>query len=71
MIKISVLIKSVRFVLVIKADILSLVQAMVCAIAELESDRLLLVVHSEGKSKERKVGLMQVMPKESDWLIRY
>ncbi|KAF7834852.1 uncharacterized protein G2W53_009711 [Senna tora] len=43
--------------------------AMVCAIAELESDRLLLVMHSEGKSKDPKIGLMQLTPKTSEWLI--
>ncbi|XP_028803828.1 uncharacterized protein LOC114758893 [Neltuma alba] len=43
--------------------------AMVCAIAELESDRLLLVTRSEGKSKQRRFGLMQLMPNDSEWLI--
>lgn len=46
-------------------------QAMVCAIAELESDRRLLVMNYEGKSKEPKIGLMQLTQKTSEWLIRY
>ncbi|KAI9078651.1 hypothetical protein K1719_039400 [Acacia pycnantha] len=44
--------------------------SLVCAIAELESDRLLLVTRSEGKSKQRRCGLMQLMPNDSEWLIR-
>jgi hypothetical protein len=44
---------------------------MVCAIAELESDRQLLVMNLGFKSKEFNVGLMQLPPKTADWLIRY
>lgn len=51
--------------------ILSLLQRMVCAIAELESDRQLLVIHSGHKSKEPTVGLMQLLPKTAMWLMRY
>ena len=44
---------------------------MVCAIAELESDRQLLVMRSDHKSKETKVGLMQLAPETAEWLMRY
>ncbi|XP_027192960.1 uncharacterized protein [Cicer arietinum] len=42
---------------------------MICAIAELESDRQLLVLNSGHKSKEPNVGLMQLLPKTVEWLI--
>ncbi|XP_061350599.1 uncharacterized protein LOC133295761 [Gastrolobium bilobum] len=42
---------------------------MICAIAELESDRQLLVMRSDHKSKEPTVGLMQLQSKNADWLI--
>ncbi|GAU30101.1 hypothetical protein TSUD_55850 [Trifolium subterraneum] len=44
--------------------------AMVCSIAELESDRQLLVMNPGFKTKELNVGLMQLPPKTADWLIR-
>ncbi|RZB97224.1 hypothetical protein D0Y65_020751, partial [Glycine soja] len=43
---------------------------MICAIAELESDRQLLVMNSRHKSKEPTVGLMQLLPKTTEWLMR-
>ncbi|KAG5025663.1 hypothetical protein AAZX31_08G163300 [Glycine max] len=42
---------------------------MICAIAELESDRQLLVMNSRHKSKEPTVGLMQLLPKTTEWLM--
>ncbi|KAK7324228.1 hypothetical protein VNO77_27757 [Canavalia gladiata] len=42
---------------------------MICAIAELESDRQLLAMHSGHKSKEPSVGLMQLQPKTAEWLM--
>ena len=51
--------------------ILFLLQGMICAIAELESDRQLLVINYGHKSKEPNVGLMQLLPKTVEWLIRY
>lgn len=44
---------------------------MICAIAELESDRQLLVMNTGHKSKEPTVGLMQLLPKTAEWLMRY
>ncbi|GAB4854721.1 hypothetical protein Ancab_023306 [Ancistrocladus abbreviatus] len=43
---------------------------MVCAIAELESDRLLLATRYTKKTKETTFGLMQILPKTADWLFR-
>ncbi|MED6199839.1 hypothetical protein PIB30_079637 [Stylosanthes scabra] len=45
---------------------------MVCAIAELESDRQLLVMRPCPNSKDREftVGLMQILPKTAHWLAR-
>ncbi|KAI4333275.1 hypothetical protein L6164_018107 [Bauhinia variegata] len=43
---------------------------MICAVAELESDRQLLVTHCDHKSKERTLGLMQLQPKTAEWLVR-
>ncbi|XP_057724979.1 uncharacterized protein LOC130940765 isoform X1 [Arachis stenosperma] len=42
---------------------------MVCAIAELESDRQLLVMRTTPNSKELTVGLMQILPKTAHWLM--
>ncbi|KAL5100645.1 hypothetical protein RYX36_004972 [Vicia faba] len=42
---------------------------MICAIAELESDRILLLKNTGYKSKEPNVGLMQLLPKTAEWLI--
>ncbi|KAL2331011.1 hypothetical protein Fmac_018592 [Flemingia macrophylla] len=44
---------------------------MICAIAELESDRQLLATNSCQKSKDPTVGLMQLSPKNVEWLMRY
>ncbi|KAI5440763.1 hypothetical protein KIW84_010292 [Lathyrus oleraceus] len=44
-------------------------RGMICAIAELESDRILLVMNTPYKSKEPNVGLMQLLPKTVEWLI--
>ncbi|CAK8534687.1 unnamed protein product [Lathyrus sativus] len=41
---------------------------MICAIAELESDRILIVMNTDYKSKEPNVGLMQLLPKTAEWL---
>ncbi|KAF1866784.1 hypothetical protein Lal_00018169 [Lupinus albus] len=43
--------------------------SMICAIAELESDRQLLVMQSDNKSKEPTLGLMQLSPKTVDQLM--
>ncbi|GAB2276347.1 hypothetical protein Dimus_011077, partial [Dionaea muscipula] len=43
---------------------------MICAIAELESDRQLLTTRYIKKTKETTFGLMQVLPKTADWLFR-
>ncbi|KAK7243803.1 hypothetical protein RIF29_38615 [Crotalaria pallida] len=52
-----------------KTHILSLLQGMVCAIAELESDRQLLAKRVDKKSKQYTLGLMQLLPKTVQWLI--
>ncbi|CAL0326377.1 unnamed protein product [Lupinus luteus] len=44
--------------------------SMICAIAELESDRQLLVMQSNNKSKEPTLGLMQLSPKTVEQLMR-
>lgn len=43
---------------------------MLCAIAELESDRQPLATRFDKKSKEVTVGVMQMSPKTAEWLIR-
>ncbi|WCJ37136.1 hypothetical protein M5689_018291 [Euphorbia peplus] len=43
---------------------------MLCAIAELESDRLLLSTNYEKKTKRTTVGIMQVSPETAKWLVR-
>ncbi|KAL3364912.1 hypothetical protein AABB24_013599 [Solanum stoloniferum] len=42
---------------------------MLCAIAELESDRQLLATRYNKKSKEITMGIMQILPKTADWLV--
>lgn len=44
---------------------------MLCAIAEIESDRQLLATRYNKKSKEITMGIMQILPKTADWLVRY
>lgn len=43
---------------------------MICAIAELESDRQLLATRYIKKTKETTLGLLQILPKTADWLFR-
>ncbi|KAF3448768.1 hypothetical protein FNV43_RR09481 [Rhamnella rubrinervis] len=43
---------------------------MVCAIAELESDRQPLATRYNRKTKETTVGIMQLLPKTAEWLVR-
>ncbi|CAN1750010.1 hypothetical protein LINPERHAP1_LOCUS3901 [Linum perenne] len=43
---------------------------MICAIAELASDRQLLSRHYHKKTKEITVGIMQILPKTAQWLER-
>lgn len=44
---------------------------MLCAIAELESDRQPLCTHYIKKSKASAMGIMQILPKTAEWLVRY
>lgn len=44
---------------------------MLCAIAELESDRQPLCTHYIKKSKAFTMGIMQILPKTAEWLVRY
>lgn len=46
-------------------------QDMICAIAELESDRQPLCTHYIKKSKASSMGIMQIFPKTAEWLVRY
>ncbi|XP_062093103.1 uncharacterized protein LOC133798682 isoform X2 [Humulus lupulus] len=41
---------------------------MICAIAELESDRQPLSIRYDKKSKDTQLGIMQVFPKTAEWL---
>ncbi|KDP25060.1 hypothetical protein JCGZ_22595 [Jatropha curcas] len=44
--------------------------AMLCAIAELASDRQLLATRYDKKTKQTTVGIMQLLPATMEWLIR-
>lgn len=44
--------------------------SMICAIAELESDRQPLATRYDKKSKDTTRGIMQLLPKTADWLYR-
>eukprot|EP00257_Ricinus_communis_P013707 XP_015571213.1 uncharacterized protein LOC8259970 isoform X2 [Ricinus communis] len=43
---------------------------MLCAIAELASDRLLLATNYDKKTKQTTMGIMQILPKTAEWLVR-
>ncbi|KAI3948497.1 hypothetical protein MKW98_019247 [Papaver atlanticum] len=43
---------------------------MICAISELESDRQPLAMRYNKKTKDTTVGIMQVLPKTAEWLVR-
>ena len=51
--------------------LLPVLQDMICAIATLESDRQPLATQYNKKSKETTVGIMQILPKTAQWLVRY
>lgn len=51
--------------------IVSMMQHMICAIAELESDRQPLSTRYDRKSKDSTLGIMQLLPKTAEWLYRY
>lgn len=44
---------------------------MICAIAELESDRQPIATRYNKKTKETTIGIMQILAKTADWLVRY
>lgn len=48
-----------------------ILQDMICAIAELESDRQILVSRYNKKTKDTTLGIMQILPKTAEWLNRY
>lgn len=54
-----------------KFGILSLLQDMICAIAELESDRQPLTMRYDRKNKDTTIGIMQLSPITAEWLFRY
>lgn len=44
---------------------------MLCTLAELESDRQPLSTRYNKKTKETTVGIVQLLPKTAEWLVRY
>ena len=44
---------------------------MICALAELESDRQPLATRYDKKNKESTLGIMQITLKTAEWLVRY
>lgn len=46
-------------------------QEMICAIAELESDRKPLIMRYNKKTKETGLGMLQVYAKTAEWLAGY
>ena len=44
---------------------------MICAIAELESDRQPLAMRYDKKTKLTTIGIMQIAPKTAEWMVRY
>lgn len=44
---------------------------MICAIAELQSDRQPLATRYDKKTKETTLGIMQITLKTAEWLVRY
>jgi len=46
-------------------------QDMICALAEILSDRQLLAEQYDKKTKDTKVGIMQISPATAYWLVRY
>lgn len=65
MFNIHIQFKMFKFSILIKS------QAMICALAELESDRQPLATRYNKKIKETTVGIMQLLPKTAEWLVRY
>lgn len=55
----------------LKFNLLFTLQEMICAIAELESDRQPLATRYNRKTKETTVGIMQLLAKTAEWLVRY
>ncbi|XP_075476595.1 uncharacterized protein LOC142517948 isoform X2 [Primulina tabacum] len=62
--------KAVAGIIVQRHFISQIDSDMLCAIAELESDRQPLAMRYNKKSKEVTVGVMQMSPKIAEWLIR-
>lgn len=46
-------------------------QEMICAIAELESDRKPLIMKYNKKTKETGLGILQIFAKTAEWLVGY
>ncbi|CAN4103793.1 unnamed protein product [Withania somnifera] len=61
--------KAVASIIVRRHFVSQIDSAMLCAIAELESDRQLLATRYNKKSKEITMGIMQILPKTADWLV--
>ncbi|KAI8005709.1 hypothetical protein LOK49_LG07G03684 [Camellia lanceoleosa] len=57
--------------IIVRRHFVSLIDSdMICAIAELESDRQPISTRYNKKTKEITVGIMQILPKTADWLVR-
>ncbi|KAM7532397.1 hypothetical protein LguiB_035807 [Lonicera macranthoides] len=60
--------KAVAGIIVRRHFVSEIESDMICAIAELESDRQLLPTRYNKKTKEITVGIMQIVPKTAEWL---
>ncbi|KAJ8459563.1 hypothetical protein OPV22_032489 [Ensete ventricosum] len=49
---------------------LLLLQDMICALAEIISDRQLQAEHYDRKTKQTRIGIMQIAPETAEWLVR-
>ncbi|XP_027172854.1 uncharacterized protein LOC113772460 isoform X2 [Coffea eugenioides] len=63
-------IKAVAGIIVRRHFVSQIDSDMICAIATLESDRQPLATQYNKKSKETTLGIMQILPKTAQWLVR-
>ncbi|KAL3503760.1 hypothetical protein ACH5RR_038209 [Cinchona calisaya] len=63
-------IKAVSGIIVQRHFLSQIDSDMLCAIATLESDRQPLATQYNKKSKETTLGIMQILPKTAEWLVR-
>ncbi|KAL6998873.1 hypothetical protein U1Q18_000040 [Sarracenia purpurea var. burkii] len=62
--------KAVAGIIVCRHFVSQIDSDMICALAELESDRQPTATRYNKKTKEISVGIMQILPKTADWLVR-